>query len=222
MPTEENGQKIKLQSSDGKVFEVDVDVANVSLTIKGMLEALGVHEDDVVPLPNVSSEVLEKVIVWATYHKNDSLIVEEEEPPAGTWKPMKPKTYDTYVAPWDQEFLKVDQDMLFELIAASLYLNITGLKDAACKTVAKMMTGKTPKQLRKMFKIKNGFPRLGEKSPVKKMPGTWPEAFDHHECALPVFAAYSSCSLRTVDSIVLKLLAQPRGCHGSEKIRGNF
>ncbi|XP_077525719.1 S-phase kinase-associated protein 1-like [Haemaphysalis longicornis] len=151
IPPEENGPKIKLQSSDGKVFEVDVDVAMVSLTIKGMLEALGVDDDDVVPLPNVNAEVLEKVIVWLTYHKNDPTLV--EEPPAGTWTPMKPKTYDTYVDPWDQAFLKVDQAMLFELISASLYLNIKSLKDAACKTVAKMMTGKTPAQLREMFRL---------------------------------------------------------------------
>lgn len=151
IPPEENVPKIKLQSSDGKVFEVDVDVAMVSLTLKGMLDALGVDDDDVVPLPNVNAEVLEKVIIWSTYHKNDPTIV--EEPPAGIWTPKKPKTYDTYVDPWDQEFLEVDKDMLFELISASLYLNIKSLKDAACKTVAKMMIGKTPAQLREMFNL---------------------------------------------------------------------
>jgi S-phase kinase-associated protein 1 len=29
---------VKLQSSDGEVFDVDVDVAKVSMTIKNMLE----------------------------------------------------------------------------------------------------------------------------------------------------------------------------------------
>ena len=62
---------IKLQSSDGEVFSVDVEIAKQSVTIKTMLEDLGMDEDDeeVVPLPNVNAAILKKVIQWATYHK---------------------------------------------------------------------------------------------------------------------------------------------------------
>ena len=53
---------IKLKSSDGEVFEVDIEVAKQSVTIKTMLEDLGVGEanDEVVPLPNVNSTILKK------------------------------------------------------------------------------------------------------------------------------------------------------------------
>ena len=62
---------IKLQSSDGEVFPVDVEIAKQSVTIKTMLEDLGLEEDeeDNVPLPNVNSAILRKVITWATHHK---------------------------------------------------------------------------------------------------------------------------------------------------------
>uniref|UniRef100_A0A2K6SEA7 S-phase kinase-associated protein 1 n=1 Tax=Saimiri boliviensis boliviensis TaxID=39432 RepID=A0A2K6SEA7_SAIBB len=121
---------IKLQSSDGAVFEVDVEIAKQSVTIRTMLEDLGMDDegaDDQVPLPNVNVAILKKVIQW----------------------------YDIPV--WDQEFLKVDQGTLFELILAANYLNIKGLLDVTCKTVANMIKGKTPEEIRKIFNIKNDF-----------------------------------------------------------------
>ena len=62
---------IKLQSSDGEVFPVDIDIAKQSVTIKQMLEDLDVKDDDeeIVPLPNVNAAILKKVIQWATHHK---------------------------------------------------------------------------------------------------------------------------------------------------------
>lgn len=66
---------IKLQSLDGEVFEVDVEIAKQSVTIKTMLEDLGVDEDEdeAIPLPNVNAAILKKVIQWCTYHKVNSL-----------------------------------------------------------------------------------------------------------------------------------------------------
>lgn len=61
---------IKLQSMDSEVFEVDVEIAKQSITIKTMLEDLGCEDDDEpVPLPNVNAAILKKVIQWSTYHK---------------------------------------------------------------------------------------------------------------------------------------------------------
>jgi S-phase kinase-associated protein 1 len=59
---------IKLQSSDKKVFEVDLELALQSVTIRNMLEELPC-QDEIVPLPNVNSAILMKVINWANYHK---------------------------------------------------------------------------------------------------------------------------------------------------------
>jgi len=142
---------IKLKSSDGEVFDVDVEVAKASVTIKTMLDDLGIEEDDqeVVPLPNVNSTILRKVIQWAAYHKDDP-------PPTGEEEENRERRTDD-VSPWDQEFLKVDQGTLFELIQAANYLDIKGLLDVTCKTVANMIKGKTPEEIRKTFNIKNDF-----------------------------------------------------------------
>lgn len=142
---------IKLQSSDGEIFEVDVEIAKQSVTIKTMLEDLGMDDegdDDPVPLPNVNAAILKKVIQWCTHHKDDPPPPEDDE--------NKEKRTDD-IPVWDQEFLKVDQGTLFELILAANYLDIKGLLDVTCKTVANMIKGKTPEEIRKTFNIKNDF-----------------------------------------------------------------
>ncbi|XP_054945031.1 S-phase kinase-associated protein 1-like [Physeter macrocephalus] len=54
---------IKLQSSDGEIFEVDVEIVKQSVSTKAMLEDLGMDDegdDDPVPLPNVNAATLKK------------------------------------------------------------------------------------------------------------------------------------------------------------------
>merc|ERR1712014_364217 len=141
---------IQLQSSDGEVFRVDIEIAKQSVTIKTMLEDLGMDEDEEgpVPLPNVNAAILKKVIQWCTYHKDDPPPPEDDE--------NKEKRTDD-ISSWDSDFLKVDQGTLFELILAANYLDIKGLLDVTCKTVANMIKGKTPEEIRKTFNIKNDF-----------------------------------------------------------------
>ena len=141
---------MKLQSSDGENFEVDVEIAKVFNIIKTMIEDLGLDEDDdePVPLPNVNGAILRKVIEWATHHKNDPPPPEDDE--------NREKRSDDIDA-WDQEFLKVDQGTLLELILAANYLDIEGLLDVTCKTVASMIKGKTTEEMRKTFNIMNNF-----------------------------------------------------------------
>ncbi|KAL9889489.1 S-phase kinase-associated protein 1-like [Glossina fuscipes fuscipes] len=141
---------IQLQSSDNEIFNTDAQVAKCSGTIKTMLEDCGMESGDnvIVPLPNVNSEILRQVIIWANYHKDDPQPTEDDED--------KEKQSDD-ISLWDAEFLKVDQDTLFELILAANYLDIKGLLDIACKTVANMIKGKTSAEIRKTFNIRNDF-----------------------------------------------------------------
>jgi len=141
---------IKLRSSDGEVFPVDYDVAKVSMTLKTMVENLGLEEDDeeIVPLPNINSEILKKVIEWATYHKDDPPLPEDYET-------LEKRTDD--ICAWDAEFLTLEQSTLFELILAANYLDIRGLLVVTCKTVANMIKGKTPEEIRTTFNIRNDF-----------------------------------------------------------------
>ncbi|XP_021958177.1 S-phase kinase-associated protein 1 [Folsomia candida] len=139
-----------LQSSDNENFTVSLEVAKMSATVKTLLEDLGYAEDkpDTIPLPNVRGEILRLVVNWCNQHKNDTPLPEDDE---GREK----RTDD--ISPWDQEFLRVEQPILFDLILAANYLDIKGLLDVCCKTVANMIKGKTPEEIRKTFNIKNDF-----------------------------------------------------------------
>eukprot|EP00239_Pterosperma_sp_CCMP1384_P006570 CAMPEP_0197843482 /NCGR_PEP_ID=MMETSP1438-20131217/376_1 /TAXON_ID=1461541 /ORGANISM="Pterosperma sp., Strain CCMP1384" /LENGTH=156 /DNA_ID=CAMNT_0043453663 /DNA_START=123 /DNA_END=593 /DNA_ORIENTATION=+ len=136
-------EKVKLRSSDEQMFEVDQEVANQSTMIRNMIEDTGI--DCPIPLPNVTSKILAKVVEYCSYHVN-----------AGKTDDSK-KTSEEDIKSWDTDFVKVDQATLFELILAANYLNIKNLLDLTCLTVANMIKGKTPEEIRKTFNIKNDF-----------------------------------------------------------------
>jgi S-phase kinase-associated protein 1 len=72
-------------------------------------------------------------------------------------KAKKENESEASVKAFNGEFVKVDQATLFEMILAANYLNMKGLLDLTCMTVANMMKGKTPEEIRKTFNIKNDF-----------------------------------------------------------------
>ncbi|CAL8470479.1 g10021 [Coccomyxa elongata] len=139
-------KKVKLMSSDNNEFPVDEEVAFMSETIKNTLEETG-GDDAPVPLPNVNGKILDMVIKYCTYH------VEASKKNADD----KPNKTEEEVKTWDSDFIKTDQATLFEIILAANYLNIKSLLDLGCLTVANMIKGKTPEEIRKTFNIPNDF-----------------------------------------------------------------
>ena len=57
--------------------------------------------------------------------------------------------------------------LILKCLQAANYLDIKGLLDVTCKTVANMIKGKTPEEIRKTFNIKNDF-TAGEEEQVRK------------------------------------------------------
>ncbi|XVE93870.1 hypothetical protein REPUB_Repub01dG0231900 [Reevesia pubescens] len=139
-------KKILLKSSDGETFEVEEAVAVESQTIKHMIE--DDCADNEIPLPNVTSKILSKVLEYCKKHVDAAAADKDKD---------KDKTPDDEIKAWDADFVKVDQNTLFDLILAANYLNIKNLLDLTCQTVADMIKGKTPEEIRKTFNIKNDF-----------------------------------------------------------------
>ncbi|XP_016485260.1 SKP1-like protein 1 [Nicotiana tabacum] len=126
-----------LKTIDGEEFELDEAVAVRSEAIKNMVE------DDcasnTIPLPNVDSKTMAKVIEYWQKHSEEG--VSEDE-----------------LKDFDKNFVKVlNYSELYDLILAANYLNDKELLDILCQETADRIKGKTPEEIRKAFNIKNYF-----------------------------------------------------------------
>ncbi|KAH7332153.1 hypothetical protein KP509_20G071700, partial [Ceratopteris richardii] len=134
--------KVQLKSADDELFEVEEIVALESRTIKDIVEDIGT--DCVIPLLNVSSQILSKIIKYCSYH------AALEVPNKGEGDGKRPALSEEDVTHWDGKFLEVDQATLFDL-------NIQSLLDLTCQRVADMIKEKTPEEIRRAFNIENDF-----------------------------------------------------------------
>jgi S-phase kinase-associated protein 1 len=138
--------KIKLISSDNQTFSVDLEVAMFSGTIRQAVDDVGLSENSTVPLSLVNGHTLKLVLAWLEHYKKE---------PA--------QMIDTgdicldNIPEWDKDFLNVSDPTLFSLINAANYLDLKGLLQVCCKTLAKKITGKNAEQLREDFGIENDY-----------------------------------------------------------------
>ncbi|KAJ7157042.1 S-phase kinase-associated protein 1A-like protein [Mycena crocata] len=140
---------VLLISSDNVSFTVDKEVVQRSTFIKNMLEDVGDSGGPIV-FPNITSIILQKVVEYCEYRRGDPAD-DCERRPGG----LRERRSD--ISAWDERFLAVDQDVLFDLIIAANYLDIQRLIDIGCMTVAKKIKGKSPDEIRKIFNIVNDF-----------------------------------------------------------------
>ena len=125
-----------------------------TLNIDARIHFIADNEDEEnaqleIPLPNVKSQVLQKVIEFCEHHLT--------EPMTEIEKPLKSKSMADVVQKWYADFIDLEQVLLFELILAANYMDIKPLLDLTCATVASMIKGKSPEEIRTTFNITNDF-----------------------------------------------------------------
>lgn len=150
---------VELTSKDNQLFQISKQAILMSGLIKDMLDESADDETPKIPVPNVDSKPLKKVIEYCEYHHiNPANEIE---------KPLVSKIEDV-ISEWDKQFLEMDQSLLIELIMAANYLNVKELLDLTCAKVASMVRGKTPLEIRELFGIVNDFtPEEEEKIKVE-------------------------------------------------------
>ncbi|KAK4259782.1 hypothetical protein QN277_006077 [Acacia crassicarpa] len=91
--------------SNGEEFDIPINVASQSKFIKNTLDV--VEDSNVVPLHNVNSAILSKVIEYCKKHAEATTAANN----AGGTEELKR---------WDAEFMKLDYDLLFQIGMLSL------------------------------------------------------------------------------------------------------
>ena len=129
---------ITLTTNDEKMFQVPHHLAEKLKTVKNLMDDVGV--DFSIPLTGVDGKIMKIVVDSLNAHNDNKL-----------------DDFNNFVK-------NLDQTSLFETILAANYLDYQELLDLTCKTVAEMIKGKTPDEIRKTFNIKNDFSPEEEKA----------------------------------------------------------
>ncbi|KAH0470970.1 hypothetical protein IEQ34_000693 [Dendrobium chrysotoxum] len=128
-------KKIRMMGCDGKKVVVEEEVAMMSETIRHIIEDNCAK--NVIPISNVTSSVLSYVFHYCKNHLESSNTDDLEE--------------------FDNEFVDVDVNTLYDLLIAANYLNVKDLLDLVCQKVANLIRGKSPEEIRLTFNIENDF-----------------------------------------------------------------
>ena len=164
----EPGRTVHLVSQEGESFEISLENAKMSELVKTMIDE---EEDEAqeIPLPNVRSAILAKVIEFVQHHKI--------EPMTDITKPIKSNNMSEVVQEWYANFVKVDQEVLFELILAANFMDIKPLLVLTCATIASMVKGKTSEEIPGIFKITDR-PCIAEDEAQVREQNRWVEYAD--------------------------------------------
>ena len=117
-----DGDKIRLQSKEGDLFDISSGAARLSTFLANMQD--DEMDGESIPLPNVTKDTLAKIVIYMEYHAVHQ--------PAEIHHPISPGNLaDSNVCQWDCQFVSVENDVLSELILAANYLDIKPLLDLA-------------------------------------------------------------------------------------------
>lgn len=129
-------------SNDGSEFPITVEVAKMSELVASLMEEADEDGSRVikVPLPNVSTNTLRKVVEFCNHYQ-------EVEPMRSIERgPLRSTNMADHVQLWYAEFVddaRCTKDELFELLLAANYMDIETLLNLAGPAIASRISGKS-------------------------------------------------------------------------------
>jgi S-phase kinase-associated protein 1 len=140
-----NSKMISILSNEGGLFSVEKLIIDYCLTIKNMLEDLGMEDDSPIPLTNVSSEITQKVFEFCEYiyfNPEEMMLLQE-------WN--NDKAHVLHLPLWFAQYINIDHKKVIKVILATNYLDIPMLLNFCCKYVASLIRNKSPEEIKAIF-----------------------------------------------------------------------
>lgn len=160
-----------LVSNNGVEVPVERCVMEFCATLRDMMEFTAPEEpeeDGRLPklvLEKVDGASLKLVAQWCAHHREDP----EVHRPVDVENAYK----TAHLVPeWDKKFLKLEIESLCALLDAASFLQVPLLMDYCAKTIANLIRGKTPAQIREILKQEDDF------TPEEKAEMASPEFFE--------------------------------------------
>tara|TARA_Y100000589_G_C26912795_1_gene531007 strand:- start:37 stop:510 length:474 start_codon:yes stop_codon:yes gene_type:complete len=148
--------KITFITKNNKYVTAPFEPMMQSNTIKAIISYDNLEDFDCsvlenpIPIPEVEDNILNIIIEYCDYYHNNNNSEEENKI-------------------FDDNFIKIDDKILFNLILAANYLEINNLLDLGCKTVANYIKAcSTPQEIRHRFGICNDFTPSEEEEIIKE------------------------------------------------------
>ncbi|KAK7401620.1 hypothetical protein VNO78_13239 [Psophocarpus tetragonolobus] len=141
VPAGEEDEMVKLRSMDGVTFEVEASIAKEMETVQSFIEECGRDPSEVIPLHNVSSRELSRIVRYCSEH----LRLARDGDIKGT------KEFDNrFVAALSLYEMK-------ELVLAANYLNMKKLLDFLSASIAEVIKNKSVEFVREFFGVDNDY-----------------------------------------------------------------
>jgi S-phase kinase-associated protein 1 len=137
--------RVEILAGDGKLM-AHRDVMMQSELVKSMIKDDADADELVqVHLLELSVAVLEKVIQFMEHYL--------DHPMPEIEKPLTTNVMADLVGEWYATWVDVDQELLFNIILAANYLDVAPLLDMAIAKVATQVKGRSPEEVKALFRI---------------------------------------------------------------------
>ena len=136
---------LNIQTADEEIFKVDMDVARQSITIRTMLDNLGIEEDstneDTLPIPNdeVTGEIFKICLVWMEKNRGKTNFQRDHNE----------------MNEWEKEYVNMPVSQMLPILIAGNFLEIEGLIDLMTSALALVIQNNDVVEIRKIFDIED-------------------------------------------------------------------
>ena len=157
MEEAKSGQIVKFKTSDDQDITAPIKIVNRSVTIKAMIDD-SFDFEDAIPLPDITKETFEKVLVYLGH-------IEAGNAPPEIEKPLRSNDMKDVTTEFYAEFVNLDDDHVQDIILAANWLDIKDLLALSCAKMGSVIRGLTIPEFRKRFNIVNDFTPEEEAEP---------------------------------------------------------